>query len=206
MSIRYKLAIPLFVLLTCALAGCGSERKKFVAPEIEPPADLIPVYIPKGYKLISGFQIAGEDIFPVNVFGDGAFLGRLRVGNSYSDLRSPNGNDIQGVYYQGKDHLILIARSYFPEGTLDLWREKFEASGFKFDECECFRLRFLPRHFLSRILEILEERTISGTRVLILKGPVGWITVFIRGDYLLTVESGTSLEEIMKIVSSLLKK
>ncbi len=198
-----KFVIPLFVLLVCGLAACGS-RRKFVAPEIEPPSDLISAYVPKGYKLISGFQLIGENKFPANVWGDNALIGRLGGSNRFFDLKSPSGNIIQGVYYQGKDHLILITKSYFLDGSLDIWRKNYEASNLKFDEFECCCLCRPLKLFRFRFTEIQEERTISGTQVVILKGPLGLITVFVRGDYLLTVESGISLDENLKIVASLL--
>jgi hypothetical protein len=110
MYIRHKLVIPLLMLLASILSACRSGPK-FVAPEIEPPADLIPAYMPKEYKCISGFQIAPETTFPAPSNGDeGAFFGRLRESRPYFDLKSPNGNDIQGVYYQGKDDLIHTPR------------------------------------------------------------------------------------------------
>jgi hypothetical protein len=205
MKTQYKLISFLFLLVAYVLTACGSERK-FVAPEIEPPADLIPAYVPKGYKIVSGFQISGEDSFPVDVFGDGALGGLIKGGNTFFDLKSPNGNDIQGVYYQGRDHLILIAKSYFPGGTLALWRTKYDASRFELNDCECSILRRPPKLFPSRFNEVQEELTIGKTQVIVLKGPSGWTTVFVRGDYLLTVESGISLEENLKIVSSLLNK
>jgi hypothetical protein len=205
MSIRQKHVIPLFVLLVCGVAACGSQRK-FVAPEIEPPSDLIPAYIPKGYKLISGFQLIGENKFPVNVWGDNALIGRLGVSKPFFDLKSPSGNIIQGVYYQGKDHLILITKSYFPDGSLDIWRKNYEASILKFDDCECCCLCRPLRLFPLRFIEIQEEHTIGDAQVIVLKGPLGLITVFVRGDYLLTVESGISLDENLKIVASLLEK
>jgi hypothetical protein len=206
MHIRYKLIIPLLMLLASILAACRSGPK-FVAPEIEPPTDLIPAYLPKGYKLKSGFQIAAETTFPAPSNGDeGALFGRLRESNLFFDLKSPTGNDIQGVYYQGKDYLILIAKSYFPGGTLDLWRADYDASNLEFGECECAGVRLAPTLFRTRFYEIQEERTIGETQVAILKGPIGWIAVFVRGDYLLTVESGISLEENLKIAASLLEK
>ena len=202
---KTKLPMLLFALLACALAACGT-RRQFSAPDIDPPADLIPTYIPKGYKLISGFQITGQDMFPSTIWGDNTLSGRLGEGNAFFDLKSPAGNVIQGVYYQGKDHLILISKSYFPDGSLDLWRAHFEASNHLFGECECVRLRPSPGLFPSRFLEIQEERTIGEAQVVIVKGPIGWTTVFVRGEYLLTVESSISLEENLKIVISLLGK
>ena len=202
MNIKCKFAIPFLMLLACILPACR-PNPKFVAPETDPPADLIPGYVPGGFELVSGFQLPGKVIFPATSDGDDIsdFL-RIRDFNP----KSPNENAIQGVYYQGKDHLILISKSYFPEGNLDLWRTAYEASRPKPCECAGFPgLRLDTETFPVRIYEIQEERTIGETRVAILKGPLGWITVFVRGDDLLTVESGISLEENLKIVASLLE-
>ena len=209
MNNKSKFAYPLLVLLACILSAC-SHSQKFVAPEIEPPADLIPGYVPEGFKLVSGFQLSGEVDFPIATNGNEvAFFLRLRGGDLFFELKSPKGNDILGVYYQGKDRLILISKSYYPEGSLDLWLAAYEAAQPKPCECECacecpsfLRLDALPFH--DRMIELQEVRTIDGTRVAILKGLLGWTTVFVRGDYLLTVESGISLDENLKIVASLL--
>jgi hypothetical protein len=204
MYTQYKFAITLLMLLACILSACGS-RTKFVAPEIDPPADLIPGYVPEGFELVSGFQLTGEVTLPEFSNGDeDGFFGHLLEDDPFFDVKSPNGNDIQGVYYQGKDHLILISKSFFPEGTLDLWRTAYEESWPKPCECAGFP-RLDPEAFPVRFYnDLQEERTIGKTSVAILKGPLGWITVFIRGDHLLTVESGISLEENLKIVASLL--
>ena len=207
MNHKTKFVIPLFVLLVCILSACGS-RPQFIAPEIDPPADLIPGYVPEGFKLVSGFQLAGEVKLSVTSAGeDVSQFVRLQG----FDMKSPNGNDIQGVYYQSKDQSILITKSYFPAGNPDLWRTAYETSFPR--PCECVLLRFESKLFSARFTEIQEERTIGDTRVAILKAPGGWITVFVRGDYLLTVESGfilehggISLEENLKIVASLLEE
>jgi len=189
------------MLLVGILPAC-SQPQKFVAPEIGPPADLIPDYVPGGVTLGGGYQLSGKDIF--RAISGGEDVPQFARMNDFN-LKSPKGNDIQGVYYQGKDHLILISKSYYPEGTLELWRTAYEASSPKPCECECVKLRLNTIPFPPRIAEFQEERTIDGRRVAILKGPLGWITVFVRGDYLLTVESGISLEENLKIVASLLE-
>jgi len=205
MKNKSKFAYPWLVVPACILGACSCSPK-FVAPEIEPPADLIPGYVPEGFKLVSGFQLNGEVNFPIATDGNEvAFFLRLREGNPFFELKSPKGNDILGVYYQGKDQLILISKSYYPEGSLDLWLAAYEASLPKPCECECpgfLRLDAIPFH--GRLTEMQEIRTIDGTRVAILKGPLGWTTVFVRGDYLLTVESRISLDENLKIVASLL--
>ena len=203
---KYSPQLLLIFLLATMLTACGS-RTKFVAPEIEPPADLIPGYVPEGFKLVSGFQLTGKFTLPVFSNGDeGGLFGHLREGYAFFNVKSPSGNDIQGLYYQGKEDLILIARSYFPDGTLDLWRNAYETAQPK--SCECVWAG-LPRlgaePFPVRFHEIQEMRTVGETQVAVLDGPLGLITVFVRGDYLLTVESGISLEENLKIVASLLE-
>ena len=107
----------------------------------------------------------------------------------------------------------MITKSHFSDGTLDLWRTAYETSQPVLFDCACADLRLFPEGFPARVAEVQEERAIGGTRVAILKGPGGWITVFVRGDYLLTVESGLpleddgiSLEENLKIVASLLEE
>jgi hypothetical protein len=174
---------------------------KYVAPEIDPPADLIPGYMPEGYDLISGFQLSTHNTLPEFSGGDENGMPGL---DHFFDVKSPMGNVIQGVYYQGKQNLILVTKAYFPGGTLDDWLAAYEKS--QPEPCDCggfLRLDAFP--LPSRFDELQEERTIDGTRVAILKGPLGWTTVFVRGDYLLAVESGISLEENLKIVTSLLK-
>lgn len=201
MSTKSRFMLSLLMLLVGFLPAC-SHPPKFVAPEIEPPTDLIPGYVPDGFELVSGFKLPGKIPFPAT--SDGGDVFRI-AGMDPTNLKSPKGNEIQGVYYQGNEHLILITKSYFPEGTLDLWRSTYEASGPKPCECEWLKLRPNSEHFPTRLVEIQEERTIDGTRVAILKGPLGQITVFIRGNYLVTVESGISLDDNLKVVASLLE-
>jgi signal transduction histidine kinase len=43
---------------------------KFVAPEIEPPTDLIPGYVPEGFELVSGFQLSANCTLPEFTGGD----------------------------------------------------------------------------------------------------------------------------------------
>jgi hypothetical protein len=204
MITNYKFSIFLLMLFGCLLAAC-SHPPKFVAPEIDPPADLIPGYVPEGFDLISGFQLSGTFPWPVTSNADEAiFVEHLGKRSLFADIKSPNGNDIQGVYYQSKEHRILITKSYFPKGTLDLWRTTYEASQPKPCECECINLRLDAVSLPPRIADIQEERTIDGVQVAILKGPLGWTSVFVRGEYLITVESGISLDENMKVVASLL--
>ncbi|MFH1524936.1 MAG: hypothetical protein ABIF04_08220 [Chloroflexota bacterium] len=207
MNHKPKIIIPLFVVLVCILTACGS-RPKFTAPEIKPPADLIPGYVPEGFMLVSGFQLAGKVILTITSDnGDVSSFARMRD----FDLKSPNGNDIQGVYYQSEDQSILITKSYFPGGNLDLWRTKYESYS-QPCKCECIDLRLGDIPLPARFTEIQEERTIGDSHIAVLKGLNGWITVFVRGDYLLTVESGLpleksgiTLEENLKIVASLLE-
>lgn len=206
MSTKFKFTMLLLMLPVYLLAACN-QPPKFVAPEIDPPANLIPGYVPEEFELVSGFQLAGEVPWPVSSEADEAiFVERLGKRFNFANLKSPNGNDIQGVYYQGKEHMLLITKSYFPKGTLDLWRSTYEASWPIPCECDCFDLRLDAASPQFRIVKIQEERTIDGVRVAILKGPLGWTTVFVRGEYLLTVESGISLEENLKVVASLVKK
>ena len=206
MFTKYKPVLPLFMLLACLLAACG-HKTKFVVPQIEPPAGLIPAYVPEGFELVSGFQLGGEIEMPA--FSDRAGAGLFgwpAVGDPFVELKSPAGNDIQGVYYQSKQQIIIITESYYPKGTLDLWQSAYETSLPHSCGCESAGPRLEPVLFPLRFFEIQEERTIDGTRVAIAKSPLGWTTVFVRGDYLLTVESGISLEENLKIVASLLGK
>lgn len=204
MCTRYKLYFPLFMLLACVLVGCDSGPK-FAAPEIDPPSDLIPAYLPKGYKLVSGFQLIPDSELQLRIFGDGLLTAHRKGFRNLYNLKSVNGNVIQGVYYRGKHHLILITKSYFPGGSLAQWRADFEASNLDLSECECLNRCWFPRLALFRFYEIQEEHTLSGVQVIILKGPMGLVSAFMRGDYLLTVESGISLDEILKIVTSLLE-
>lgn len=153
-----------------ATSACG-QQTKFVAPEIDPPTDLIPGYVPQGYQLEFGFQLPGEKL-ALNVFdGDGgsSVVKRIRL----FDPKTPNGNDIRGVYYRGKDHLILITKSHFPEASLDLWSEAYEESQLKPCECDCNMLRLEVIPAVDRLYELLEERELDGTRIAILKGPGG---------------------------------
>lgn len=201
MRTKSRSMLFLLMLLVGLLPAC-SHPAKFVAPEIEPPADLIPSYAPDGFELVTGFKLPGKIPFPAT--SDRGDVFRI-AGMDPINLKSPKGNDIQGVYYQGKEHLILITKSYFPQGTLDLWRSTFEASGPEPCECEWPKLRPNAEYFSTRLVEIQEERTVNGTHVAILKGPLGQTTVFVRGDYLLTVESGIALDENLKIVASLIE-
>jgi hypothetical protein len=205
MFTKIKSTLPLFIFLVIILAACDTGPK-FVAPEIDPPADLIPGYVPEGYTLTSGFQLT-TDIFSADIaLGDtGRMVGRMMLGDITFNLKSPTGNVVQGIYYKGKQHLILITKSYFPDKSLDDWLAVYEESQPKPCECDCPGLLRLDAFPLpSRFDEFQEERTIYGTRVAILHGPLGWTTVFVRGDYLLTVESGISLDENLKIVASLM--
>lgn len=204
MYIKLKSTIPMLVVFVIVLVGCDA-RVKFVAPEIDPPADLIPGYVPEGFELISGFQIPGDLMSELTLGEAAGIVSRLKTGDYFLDVKSPARNVIQGSYYRDKQHIILVTKSYFPGGTLDDWLTIYNDAQPKPCDCECtdfIRLEALP--FPARFEEFQEERTIDGTRVAILNGPSGWITVFIRGDYLLTVESEISLEENLKIVSSLI--
>jgi hypothetical protein len=223
MNPKFKTALFTIAALACLLSACAPRRPTFAAPEIEPPADLIPSYVPEGFTLGNGFQLEADGKAIPEGFS--RLIPRLGF-----DVKSPAGNDIQGVYYQNENQLILITKSYFPGGTLDLWRAAFEESLPKPCECECERTcecgqdsecacrpirpaRTGPDLFPGRFKEFQEERTIEGTRVAVLNSGGRWITVFMRGEYLLTVEGGLArddngipLEENLKIVASLLGK
>jgi hypothetical protein len=200
-------------------------RIKFVAPQIDPPADLIPAYLPEGFKLVQGFQTPAADIkesFFSDDSGDSAGRTHEQLGiclihlpGIFSNLKSPASNDILGVVYQDGSHLLMITKSYFPGGSLDLWRASYEGDvGEQASVCDCtFPCDCLwlvnervPSSFPSRFGEIQEVRTVGATQVAIVdQGLIGLTAVFMRGDYLLTVESDFSLEEILKTVESLLQ-
>ena len=198
----------LSMMLAGCLSACGSARRaQIIAPEIEPPADLIPAYLPEGFELVKSYQLEGQPM-DWEAGGEAGFSINRRVG---FNLKSPAGNDIQGLFYQNEDQSILITQSLFPGGTLRGWRAAFEKSLPDFDGCECAMRRPVPQLIPRRFPEFHEERTIGGVRVAVLKSPNGWITVVVRGEHLLTVESGipldeggVPLEENLKIVESLL--
>lgn len=193
--------------MTCLLAACTSTGQKFVAPAIDPPADLIPGYLPVGFTLIQGFKFTRhEDVTlePGNENG-GDFILHLKLGDPLFAMKSPNGDPIQGVYYQGKENLILITKVSYPGGTLDTWRAEYEESFSRPCECSCLELRIAESPLFERMNQIQEVRTIGTTQVAVLQGVLGTATVFMRGDDLLVVESGLSLEENLKIVESLLQ-
>jgi hypothetical protein len=217
---KYFPLILLSILLTTLLAACGSQVK-FSAPEIEPPADLIPSYVPEGFELVSGFQLSYSD-FRAIIFTRGEerqIFPQLDLGDAYFSLKSPAGNDVLGVYYQGRDALLLITKSTFPDGSLDRWQEAYEApfhceddDGCDCDcdcdctscrECGCLKLA-IAAPFPLRFAELQEVRTVGDTQVAVLQSVDGWITVFVRGSDLITVESGISLDENLKVAASLL--
>ena len=215
MNTQTKHTFLWLMLLIFILTAC-SRGPEISAPEIDPPPDLIPSYVPENFKLESGFMIDTADITARIIYDEG----ELRVPwnanmlfTPYRSIISPAGNETLGVYYISKDQVILITKSYFPGGTLEQWREHYEKSDGKDcvrEDCECNCC--CPHIELSigitvppRFAEIQEERTINGTPVAILKGHGGWISVFVRDDYLVSVESGISLEENLKIVNSLLE-
>jgi hypothetical protein len=201
-------------LLATMLAACG-PRTKLVAPEIEPSADLIPGYVPEGFELVKGYQINPGDFGGSRFFADAEDcevdarpICDLHLSGSFFDLQSPAGNDILGIHYQDGDNLLLITKSYYPGGSLELWRAAYEASDQDHSDYKCSYLQFvldMPLPPLPlRFAEIQEVRTVGETQVAILDGALGLMTVFVRGDYLLTVEIDISLEENLKIVASLL--
>jgi hypothetical protein len=209
MYTKHKLTMYLLILLAGVLSGCSSTPK-LVAPEIDPPADLIPGYVPEGFDLVEGYQVEAQD-FIAPTFStddedsdeDARIICDVDMSAISFDLRNPAGNDTLGVHYQNGDSLLLITKSYYPGGSLETWRTAYEASGSTAGcNCECFAFAIQPPVPL-RDEQIQEERTIDGTRVAILKGARGWTVVFVRGDYLIAVESDISLEEILKVVASL---
>jgi len=213
MYTKTKLTLCWLILLAIVLTACGS-RPKFIAPEIDPPADLIPGYVPDGFKLISGFEFDVENFAAENLRGgfieggDGEQVVRVKgLLRPFFSLKSPAGENITGVYYESRDQILLITKSHFPNGTLDLWQTQYETSYQTACECECDCCRLMidlpPVAF--RIAKIKEVRTLGDTQVAILERAEGWITVFVRDDYQLTVEGGLPLEENLKIVESLLQ-
>jgi len=209
--------VLLAVLLLPALSACGS-RVRFVAPEIDPPADLIPGYVPEGFELISGFQINVPEFKRVFISSDRTGLGIC--GNMFAPpfityfmtLKSPVSNEVLGVHYQKGDQILLITKSYFPEGTLDLWRSHFEAPYSDDCECDCgcCQCASLSLHgFIASRLRyggITEVRTVHATDVAIFAmSEDKTITVFVRDDYLITIAGPVSLEENLEIVASLLE-
>jgi hypothetical protein len=200
-----------FLLLAALLASCGS-RARFVAPEIDPPSDLIPGYVPKGFELGSGFKVETSDMAREFIVSDerGNSICGGNLLDSFFDLKSPANNDLLGVYYESDEQLIMISKSYYPGGSLDLWQSTYEASFAKNCDCDCDCGCGCLDIVISgpvplRVAEFREVRTINGTRVAILKNPEGWVTVFVRGEYLIAVESDVSLEENLKVVESLLQ-
>lgn len=215
MNRKIKFVLPLFTMLVFTLSACG-PKTKFVAPEIEPPADLIPGYVPEGFELIKGYQISVGDFEASRFFTDAedcdedtSLACALGLSDSFFDLQSPAGNDILGIHYQDGDSLLLVTKSYYPGGSLDIWRAAYEASYEGNPECNCNCFQFaldiplppIPLHFA----EIQDVRTVGETQVAVLDGPLGLTTVFMRGDHLITVESDISLSENLKVVASLLE-
>lgn len=205
MKTKLIFAVTLLFLLASIMAGCHS-RPEFTAPEIDPPDDLIPGYLPEGFDLFSGYQLSSD--FAMGEFAvteNSGVVNRLKFGDYFATKKSPAGNVIQGVYYQGKGNFINISKSYYPGGTLDDWLAKYEKAETELGVCDCagiIQIGALP--FPLRFEQFKEQRSIEDTPVAILEGVQGWSTFFVRGDYLLTVESGISLDENLKIVASLI--
>jgi hypothetical protein len=197
--------VLLFASLLPLMAACGSGPK-FVAPQIDPPADLVPAYVPEGFELITGFQIKmdGVEARPFTRDDDVRVICDKDLSRSFFDLKSPAGSDLLGVYYQSKDRLLLISKSYFPGGTLDLWQTIYESSDGDHGDCDCLQLAVAAAPIPFRGAEIQEVRTIGETRVAILEKAGGLITVFMRGDDLIAVEGDLPLDEHLRIVESLI--
>ena len=225
--------VMLSTLLLAFLAACG-QKKIFYAPEIEPPADLIPGYVPEGFKLMGGFQLEMGEIATRIEVGKGehrvTWIKELDM--PFFDLKTPARNDLLGLYYQKGDRLLLITKSYFPGGTLEAWREQYEASlhgklscncdrdcdcdsgcdcdcdcGCGCDCCYCLRggMQFMLDFPLAlRLAQLQEVRTIGDREVaILLNSRSGYISVFVLDDYLVAVEGGFPLEENLKILESL---
>lgn len=216
MKIRTNFHFSLLVLVAVLLTACGQGAPQLVAPEIAPPADLIPAYVPDGFELIKGYQLQKVEFeareFPAEA-GEGDKDKRvdwaacdLDLSGAFFDFRSPAGNDIQGLHYQSKDKLLLITKSSYPDGSLDAWRSAYEPTEKETSECNCECIASVVGFPMSpRRAEIKEVRTIGDTQVAILEMGGTWITIFVRDEYLLTVASSISLEENLKVVESLLE-
>jgi hypothetical protein len=217
MKPRHTFVPTLFIFLAFALSACGSGAK-FVAPEIEPPPDLIPSYVPEGFELVKGYELEGlgelRSAFAADDCGETRRQAcGLDLAGSFFNLQSPAGNDILGVHYQDGDHLLLITRSYFPGGSLDLWRASFEGGDDCGGECECdcqcccgLMAVILDQAPLPlRLWEVSDVTEVAGTQVAILEpGFFTSTTVFMRGETLLTVQGDLPLQENLKVVASLL--
>jgi hypothetical protein len=216
MKTKFPLLV-LFVLLVPLLAACGGQERHFSAPEIDPPSDLIPGYIPEGYEMVAGFEIEVSDM-------SGRFLatgddGRVFCGEGliipFFVIKSPAGNDLLGVYYEDDDDgLLLISKSSFPGGTLEAWRTNYEEavsapceSDCDCDCCCCNCIAFAIDGWpIPLRAEILETRTVGDTQVAVLESEFdGLITVFVRDGYLIAVEGDLPLEEHLRIIESLLE-
>jgi hypothetical protein len=195
-------ALALLGLLT----ACGSTPE-FVAPEIEPPEDLLISDPPEGYALVSGFELEAEgpQVRGSLPDGDRRLQWQVEFTGSFSSLRSPAGNVIEGVYYQSSEGLLIITKSNFPNGSLEEWRSGYLPVIVVANDCLFPKTTAAGMPFIeSRMPEIAETRTVEGVEVVVLEKPAGgWITVFMRGDYLLTVEGALSLEETLAVVTSL---
>jgi hypothetical protein len=202
MKTLQKITLVLSILLATMLSAC-SQSPRFVAPEIDPPQDLIPEYIPDGFELVSGFKLPG-DIIQASVVVGQETTRTIRL--KPFELKSPLGNDILGVYYEGDEHLLLISKSEYPGGSLELFLNSYKDSSAEPCQCECLEIRLNDDLIGDRFIVLKETHTIDGTQVAIFEAPLGLTAVFVQKDELLAVESGISLEEILKIVGSLLEK
>lgn len=201
MNTFHKVTIALLILLATMLSAC-SQSPRFVAPEIDPPQDLIPVYVPDGFDLVSGFKLPG-DFMQTSVLWGQETSRTLRL--KLFDLKSPLGNDVLGVYYDGDEHLLLISKSEYPGGSLEHFLNSYQDSFADPCMCDCLEIRLNNDFPGDRFIQLKETRTIAGTEVAIFEAPIGMTAVFVKEDALLTVESGISLEEIVKVVESLLE-
>jgi len=213
MKIRTSFQFSLPVLLAVLLTACSQQAPKLIAPEIAPPADLIPAYVPDGFELIKGYQLQVGEFkvreIPADAGNDGEGLRvacNLDRSGMFFDLQSPVGNDIQGIHYQSEDKLLLITRSSYPDGSLDLWLSAYEPTENSSSDCNCDCITSVVGFPAPlRRAEIKEVQTVGDTQVAVLERWGGWITIFVRDEYLLTVESSIPLEENLRIVESLLE-
>lgn len=208
-----KTKFPLLVLLVPLLAACGGSHRQFSAPEIDPPVDLIPAYVPEGYELVAGFEIEVGDLSGrfVAIGDDGRIFCGADLILPLFVIKSPAGNDILGVYYEDdEDGLLLITKSSFPGGSLESWQAAYEAA-YADDcdcdcDCDCCLAIAVDAPFPVRAAEIREIRTVGDTQVAVLDSELGGtVAVFVRDGHLIAVDGDLLPEEHLRIIASLLE-
>ena len=210
---KSKVFVNLVFLLSLSsailLASCSSTTK-LVAPEVEPPADLIPAYLPDGYKLVKGYQLSAipsERWFDADQPpGDDPMVRVAQAMGKPVDvlnLYNPAGKDVFGVQFQKGEKHLLITKASYPGGSMDLWLSTYagSTSSNQSGEMSCPPMIIPSLDFRDKLTEV---RTLQNSQVAILQGPLGWKAVFVKGDDLLTVQGDISLEEILKIAESLI--